>query len=47
MRFIYSLALAQLYVVVISQEILLDEFNTCETGLWVISIPCDFFLKSH
>lgn len=36
MRFIYSLALAQLYVVVISQELQLDEYNSCEIGLSVI-----------
>lgn len=47
MRFIYSLALAQLYVVVISQELQFDEYNTCEVGLWVISNPYDFFLNSH
>lgn len=47
MRFIYSLALAQLYVVVISQELQFDEYNTCEIGLWVISNPYDFFLNSH
>lgn len=47
MRFIYSLALAQLfYVVVISQELRLDEFNSCEIGLWVnlFLIPYMIFL---
>lgn len=37
MRFIYSLAFAQLCVVVFSQEINLNEFKNCEQGLWVSS----------